>query len=160
MKRILEFCTVVALSLVTSGVLLAQGNSDVGTWKLNVTKSKWVNASPAKSETRTVVPEGAGAKVTIEGIAADGSRIAYSYTTNYDGKESSISGVGAVNGEDTNAVKRVDANTFTATGKKAGKVVQTARFVVSKDGKVMTITAKGTNAQGQSVSATTIWEKQ
>ena len=50
-----------------------------------------------------------------DGVAGDGSRIAYSYTTNYDGKDSAISGVGFPNGADTIAVKRVDANTTTAT---------------------------------------------
>jgi hypothetical protein len=47
-----------------------------------------------------------------------------------------------------------------ATAKKDGKVVQTWRTVLSKDGKVATITSKGTNAQGQSTSATSVWEKQ
>jgi hypothetical protein len=159
MKRLLGFVTVFALSLVSSGLLLAQSNPDIGTWKLNVAKSKYVTAPAAKTETRTVEAQGDGAKVSLDGVRTDGSRIAYSYTTNYDGKDSPYSGVGTPNGSDTNAVKRVDANTFTATSKKAGKVVQTARFVISKDGKVMTITSKGTNAQGQPTSATTVWEK-
>ena len=40
MKRLLVFAVVVALSLVGSGLLLAQSNPDVGTWKLNIAKSK------------------------------------------------------------------------------------------------------------------------
>ena len=160
MKRLLLFATVVALSLVTSGMLVAQSNPQVGTWKLNVAKSKYVNAQAPKNETRTVEPQGADAKNSFDGVAGDGSRIAYNYTTNYDGKDSAISGVGAPGGEDTLAVKRVDANTTTSTGKKAGKVIRTNRTVVSKDGKVMTITAKGTNEQGQPVSTTTVWDKQ
>jgi hypothetical protein len=161
MKRLLVFATVVALSLVASGLLLAQSNPDVvGTWKLNVTKSKYVTAQAPKSETRIVEPQGDGVKVTLDGVAGDGSRIAYSYATNYDGKDSPVSGVGIPNGAETNALKRIDANTTTATAKKAGKVVNTARFVVSKDGQVMTITTKGTNEQGQLTSSTTVWDKQ
>jgi hypothetical protein len=109
---------------------------------------------------RTVEAQGNGAKISLDGVAVDGSHIAYSYTTNYDGKDSPVSGVGAANEEDTVAIKRVDANTFTVTTKKAGKVIRTVRGVVSKDGKVTTLIAKGTNAQGQTASATTVWDKQ
>jgi hypothetical protein len=160
MKRLLVFATVVALSLVGSGLLLGQSNPEIGTWKLNVTKSKYVTAQAPKSETRTVEAQGDGAKVGLDGVAADGSRIAYSYTTNYDGKETIVSGVGVPYGQDTIAVKRVNANRTTAILRKQGRVVGTTRTVVSKDGNVTTITTKGTNEQGQPTTATTVWDKQ
>src|SRR5581483_4362000 len=107
MKRVLVALTVVALSLVASGVVLAQSDSAVGTWKLNPAKSK---SSPAglipKSGTRTVTAQGDGAKYSYEGVGADGSRIAFTFTTNYDGKDSPIAGTGFPNGADTIAVKR------------------------------------------------------
>jgi hypothetical protein len=159
MRRLFVFVNVVALSLVASGLLLAQSNPQIGTWKLNVAKSKYVTAPAPKSETRTVEAQGNGAKYSYEGVAGDGSRIAYTYMTNYDGKDSPISGIGQPNAGDTIAIKRV-GNTTTAIAKKAGKVVLTTRTVVSKDGKLTTITAKGTDAQGQPTSATTIWDKQ
>ena len=40
-------------------------------------------------------------------------------------------------------MKRANSNTATTRAKKAGEVVYTSRFVVSKDGKALTITAKG-----------------
>ena len=160
MKRLSVFVTVISLSLVALSLLLAQGNPQVGTWKLNLEKSKYVAAKAPESETRTVEEDGDGAKVSFEGVAADGSRIAYSYTTNYDGKETIVSGVGMAYGQDTIAVKRVNANTTTAILRKLGRVVGTTRTVVSKDGNVTTITTKGTNQQGQETSATTSWEKQ
>jgi hypothetical protein len=95
MKRLLLFATAVALSLVTSGVLLAQSNPAVGTWKLNLAKSKYVYTQAPKSDTLTIQAQGDGFKVSVDGAAADGSRIAYSYMTNLDGKDSVISGVGA-----------------------------------------------------------------
>jgi hypothetical protein len=160
MKRIFMFATVVALSLIASGTLLAQSNPLFGTWKLNLAKSKYVNLNAPKNETRTVEAQGDGAKYTFDGVAADGSRIAYSFTTNYDGEYSAISGVGAPNGADSIAAKRVDANTTTATEKKGGKVVATVRVVVSKDGMVTTLVSKGTDAQGQPTSNTSVWDKQ
>jgi hypothetical protein len=160
MKRLLLFAMVVALSLVTSGLLTAQSNPALGTWKLNVAKSKYVGTPAPKSNTTTITAQGDGLKVSVEGVAGDGSRIAYSYMTNLDGKDSAISGVGAPGGEDTIAVKRVDANTTTSTAKKAGKVTATTRTVISKDGKVRTVTAKGTNDQGKPLSVTAVSDKQ
>ena len=61
---------------------------------------------------------------------------------------------------DTIALKRIDARTVDVINKKAGKVVQTSRGVVSKDGKMMTVTTKGTNASGQPVLNVTVLDKQ
>jgi hypothetical protein len=159
-KRLLLFATVVALSLVTSGALLAQSNPQIGTWKLNVAKSNFGGTPAPKNETRTVEAQGDGAKYSFEGVGADGSRIAWSFTTKYDGKDSATSGVGVPGGADTIALKRVNANTYPSTLKKAGKVVGTTRTVVSKDGKITTITQKGTDEHGQPISVTTVWDKQ
>ena len=160
MERLLVFAMVVALSLVASGLLLAQSNPQIGTWKLNVAKSKYVTAPAPKSETRTVEAQGNGAQYSYEGVAGDGSRIAYSYTTNYDGKDSPISGMGQPNGGDTIALKRINTNTTESILKKAGKVVLTVRSVVSKDGKVMTNTGTETNASGQPTKSVIVWDKQ
>ena len=159
MKRILLLASAVVLSLVASGVSLAQENPQIGTWKLNVAKSKYTGISTPKSETRTVVTQGDGYKVTYDGTAADGSPISYNYTTNLNGKDSPLSGTTPF-GADTVAVTRVDANTNTAIAKKAGKTLVTTRSVVSKDGKVSTITGKGMNAQGQPISYTAVFDKQ
>jgi hypothetical protein len=121
MKRILALVPVVALSLVTSGVLLAQENPFVGTWQLNVAKSKFTGQQPLKSETRTIEAQGGGQRVRIEGIRADGSWFEYSYTSNLDGKDSPFSGTGPYGGAETIAITRVDANTHTVITKKAGK---------------------------------------
>jgi hypothetical protein len=161
MKRLFTVVSVVVLALATSGLLLAQSNPNVGTWKLNPAKSKSTPAGLApKSGTRTVEAQGEGVKYSYEGVGGDGSHLAYRFTTNYDGKDSPISGVGAPGGADTIAVKRIDTNTYMSTGKKAGKVIGTNRTVISKDGKVATITGKGTDAQGKPTITTTVWEKQ
>ena len=44
--------------------------------------------------------------------------------------------------------------------KKAGKVVSTVKRNVSKDGKVMTLTAAGTNANGEKVNNVIVYDKQ
>ena len=91
-------------------------------------------------------------KVTYDGIDADGSRIAYSYTAKYDGKEYRSGGVGMANGWETIAVKRIDDYTFEATLRRGRKVVATTKNVVSKDRKTMTTTTNGTSVS--------FWERQ
>ena len=59
------------------------------------------------------------------------------------------------------SVKQIDANTFTLEVKKTGgKYHSKGRMVISKDGKTMTLTTKGTNAEGKKSSGKFIYEKQ
>ncbi|MFY9530068.1 MAG: hypothetical protein WBC04_07065 [Candidatus Acidiferrales bacterium] len=160
MKRLFTIVTVVVLSLAASGLLLAQSNPTVGTWKLNLAKSKYNPGPPPKSLTWTVEAQGAGAKVTYQGVAGDGSPIAYGYTVNYDGKDYPMTGSGTPNGADTIAVKRIDSNTFEETSKKAAKVVLTTRTVVSKDGKTTIMTSRGTDTNGLPMDRVIVWDKQ
>lgn len=160
MKRILVFVTVVVLAVLVSGVLLAQSNPVIGSWKLNIAKTKFSPGPAPQSVTLTYETQGNGVKVSSEGTAADGSRTAWSYTADYDGKDNPVSGTGVPGGADTIALKRIHPNTTEATFKKAGKVVRTGRLVVSKDGKVLTITGKGTDANGQPQSYVLVFDKQ
>jgi hypothetical protein len=54
----------------------------------------------------------------------------------------------------------VNNNTITGTGKKGDKVVFTDRRVVSKDGKMMTLSRSGTDAEGKQFHATLVFDKQ
>ena len=135
----------------------AQTDPIIGTWKLNLTKSKLIPGPPPKSETITYEAVGQGVKVTVKGTDAEGKPINTQYTANYDGKDNPVTG----NPDwDTQAWKRIDANTGESTRKKAGKVVSTATRVVSKDGKTMTLTEKGVNAKGEKISNIIVYEKQ
>jgi hypothetical protein len=160
MKRILVVVTTVALAVFMSSVLLAQSDSSVGTWKLNAAKSKSSPVPLPQSRTVTIAAQGKGVTVSSDQTAADGTHTTWSFTANYDGKDSPISGTGAPGGADTVALKRINVNTTETTWKKAGKVVNTSRGVVSKDGKVRTITAKGTNTDGQPMSSVAVYDKQ
>lgn len=55
--------------------------------------------------------------------------------------------------------KRIDDHTREDTASK-GDVSLTARFVVSKDGKTLTITRKSVNQPGPPVNRVEIWERQ
>ena len=129
----------------------------IGTWKLNVAKSKYSPGPAPQALTVKVEPSGQGEKVTTEFVNADGTRTTTEYTANFDGKDYPLTGSQIA---DTVSLKRSNARTTVRTDKKGGKVAQTLRRVVSKDGKTMTVTTKGTNAQGQAVNNVAVFEKQ
>lgn len=159
MKRILFLLTVLALSAVLSAPLLAQANPALGTWKLNVAKSTFSGTAP-KSLTRTVVAEGKAVKYTFSGVDADGKSLEYSFTTSYDGKDEAVTGNGMPGGADTIAGKRVGSNKTESTLKKGGKAIMTAESVVSKDGKVCTVTVSGKTADGKDFTSKSVYDKQ
>jgi len=133
------------------------GDPRMGTWKLNVAKSKYSPGPAPQSLTLKVEPSGQGEKVTAEFVNADGTRTTSVYTANFDGKDRPLTGSAVA---DTVSLKRIDARTTDRTDKKGGKVAQTLRRVVSQDGKTMTVTVKGTNAQGQAVNNIVVFQKQ
>ena len=160
MKRFSVFASVAVLAVLLPGLLPAQSDPEVGTWKLNLAKSTYSGTPAPKSVTTTIEAQGAGFKVGNDGVAADGSHITYGFTAAYDGKDVPITGAGAPNGADTISLKRTGPSTHDATLKKAGKVVLTAHAVISKDGKTRTLTSKGTNASGQPTSTKAVYDKQ
>ena len=160
MKRILFVLSFLVTTSAASGPLLAQSNPFVGTWKLNVSKSKFEPGPAPKSQTRTVVTEGEGAKYSFEGVRADGTPFSYSFTVNYDGKDYPITGTGAPGGADTIAIKRVGTRKAEATLKKGGKEVGKSVAEVSKDGTVSTVKSKGKTPDGKDYSTDSVYDKQ
>jgi hypothetical protein len=159
MKRVLRFVAIVLLAVVGSCTLRAQSNPLVGTWKLNVAKSKYDPGPAPKSLTRTVEAQGDGVKYTFDGVAADGTPIAYGFSVQFDGKYNPISG-SIPSGADTISAKRTDANHFAATLKKGDKVIGTSKVTVSKDGKVTTVDSAGTTETGAKTHDVQVYDKQ
>jgi hypothetical protein len=159
MKRALRFAAITLLAVACSSALRAQSNPLLGTWKLNLTKSKYDPGPLPKSLTRTVEAQGDGVKYAFEGVAADGKPIAYGFSVQFDGKDSPITG-SMPNGADTISAKRIDANHYVATQKKGGKVVGTSKVAVSKDGKVTTVDVTGTTASGAKEHDVQVYDKQ
>ncbi len=109
--------------------------------------------------TRTVEAQGDGVKYTFDGVSGDGTAIAYSFAVSFDGKDNAITG-SMPSGADSISAKRIDSNTFDATLKQGGKVIGTSKVEVSQDGKVTTVTSKGTNATGQATNDVSVYNKQ
>ena len=151
------FALVLISVLALTAVVFAADNN-VGTWKLNLAKSKYSPGPAPKSQTLKIEAWGEdGVKYTADGVGADGKPTHAEFQAKYDGKDYAFKGNPDA---DTLAYKRIDANTLQAPLKMKGKPTITAKAMVSKDGKTRTVTQMGKNAQGQSIDITSVYEKQ
>lgn len=144
------------IALGTSGIIAQATDPVVGTWELNTAKSKYVPGPGLRNETRTYTAAGQDIKASSRGVDADGKPITTQWTVVYDGKDRPITGDPD---SDMLSLKRVDASHTEFTQKKNGKVVITGTRVVSPDGKVLTITTKGTNAKGQTINNVEVFDR-
>src|SRR5450432_1257199 len=160
MKRFALLCSLALVCFALPAALLAADNPALGTWKLNLEKSKFPAGMAPKVLTRTLTADGDNVKYAFEGQASDGSDINYSFSVKYDGKDAEVTGTGAPMGTDHIAITRVNSHQFSAALKKGGKPVATSTAVVSHDGKTSTVSTKGTGADGKPFKSTSLYDKQ
>src|SRR5262245_22349960 len=122
-----------ALVVILPCVALAQSsNSEVGTWRLNLAKSKFVQGVAPKSQTIRIEASGAGIKTVMDTVESDGRVRHFEATQDYDGKDNlrrASDGKPMPNG-DVVALTRVDAHTTTTVYKQDKKVTITRTSVV------------------------------
>jgi hypothetical protein len=155
MNRKTRVFMLMVVVLAAGSLLLAQGDPFVGTWNLNVAKSKYNPGPPPQTQTRTWDASG---MVMVKGVNAAGKAMSYGYTIKDDGKEYPTMG-SIPNTADKISAKKTSSDMYEATFTKAGKQVETTTFKVSKDGKTLTIHAKGMTDAGK-FDNTQVWEKQ
>ena len=152
------------LGLLTLALSIAEqprlpSNPRIGTWTLDLEKSRYEGITPPKRETRTYVaaPDGA-VTLTATIQLADGTTQTVRYTAKYDSKDYPYSGPAG----DSISIRILDSIGFStrSTVKKGGRVVQTAIGIVARDGKTMSYVTEGTDAAGKSIRATRIYTKQ
>jgi hypothetical protein len=128
----------------------------MGTWKLNATKSK-ITPGTLKFTTVTFKNMFGKVKVAGDGIDADGKPVHTEWTGNFDGKDYPVTGDPI---SDTRSYTKVDDRTLDLTVKKGGKVIDTGRIVVSADGKSRTVTVSGTTPKGKKFKNVVVYDKQ
>jgi hypothetical protein len=155
-KALLFLAVVSATALPQIG--FAQSKSSAGTWKLNLAKSKYSPGPPPRSSTLTYQVEGQSLTATTEGIDAQGNptKVVHGPYV-YDGKSYPVTGARAY---DAASYKIINDSTDEITRTKMGKVVQTVTEVLSEDGKTLTFTSTGVNANGQQINNAAVYEKQ
>jgi hypothetical protein len=129
----------------------------LGTWKLNVEKSKFSPGPPPKSMiVKSAAAAGGGFTYTSDMVAADGKTTHVEYFSKPDGKDYPMKTATT----DAIWLKKIDDYTNQFATKMGGKVVATGRTVYSRDGKLRTQTWTVTNAQGDKVESTAVFDRQ
>jgi hypothetical protein len=126
--------------------LLAASSPDpiLGIWKLNPAKSKF-NPGPApRSQTRTYIDTPQGIQVTIRTVGVDGRSSKIEFAERYDGKDYPTKGSAVA---DALALVRINDYMAEATMKHAGKVVATAKRLITDEGKTLIISYKEASSE-------------
>ena len=121
---------------VRAQAVTAEEDLLLGTWQLDLGKSRYNPGPPPRNETRTYVRDKDGMKGTIHRRRDDGREEVIEYRADFD-HEFPVIGTEAY---DTIRLKRIDSRTAEAVLSHAGRVFGTARRVISEDGRTLTIT--------------------
>lgn len=157
------FGVVALLTISLAGTAAAQSKDDpsIGTWKLNVAKSKFTPGPPIQGDTRSYeVNEAGWLFVTTETTQPDGTRTGVRFAAKFDGK--AYPQIGRFAPTVTMITyEPVDRRTLKYTQRDtSGKIVSTNTRTVSADGKTMIIDQRTTNASGQPVVNIELFERQ
>jgi hypothetical protein len=128
----------------------------MGTWKLNETKSK---LAPGAPKIHTVVYETAGdnVKITVDGTDKDGNSTHSEWTGKFDGKDYPVTGDPK---SDTRSYQKVGDRGLKFTNKKDGKATVTGRIIVSPDGKSRVVSTSEAGAKGKGPRNRAVYDKQ
>jgi hypothetical protein len=148
---------VVGLVMVFAAGSASAQSSDAldGTWKLNPAKSTFSPGPALKSATITYEGTDAARKVTVDAIPATGAAQHWSYSGAL-GKELPVTGNPNA---DVEVLKRINATTVEYQYMKGGKPTIKYTGVLSADGKTLTLTASGADAQGQAIRNVLVYTK-
>ena len=132
-------------------------NLILGTWQLNVARSRFTPGPGWRSQIRIYRATPDGVAVTWTGLDAHGGKMRVSYAYAYDGRDYPM--LGSASYDTLNAV-RTDERTVRSEEKRDGKIAGIAVRTISPDGKVLTITDQGTNRKGQKFSQLLVFDRQ
>ena len=156
-KNLFKVSLAVSCAIVLSSSVALAADNWLGTWNLDLAKSKYSPGPAPKSLTLKFEATPGGIKFTSDGVSADGKPNHSMFLSRFDGKD--VPYEGNPDG-DMATPRKMDDNSYSNTWKKGGKATITAKVVVSADGKTMTITQTGTNAKGEAVNNTIVYNKQ
>src|SRR5215469_16279531 len=147
-----------SLALVLLGAIFVAGSAYaadpiVGTWTLNVAKSKFDPRPAPKAGTRTYT-ESAGLYTLDQKITGADGKVNSLRAQYRDGQE-----VKDPEGAASTVAKKVNANTWDFEVKMDGKVVGHVHRVVSADGKVLTVHNTGSQGNNEASDDTMVFDK-
>ena len=140
LRRLVVLTSLCASVLLTDSLAIGQSKDPmVGSWLMDRGKSEFTPPNLFFKRTMTIEAIDGGITCVTKTVDDRRASVETSYSARYDGKDVPIDGSAL----DTVALRRIDANTVELAGKIKGKVVETATMKVSADGKLITITTKG-----------------
>jgi hypothetical protein len=160
MKSRLAFIVGLAAVLALPLAIHAQSSSDpfLGTWKMDPAKSKFEPGPAPKSESRVYESTSDGStKVIVQTTTATGAAATRTSTYKYDGKSYPVQGSANY---DSIALMRVSASQVKTTLMRGGKSIGEIDSVVSKDGKVGTMTYTFTTPSGVKEHDVIVYDRQ
>jgi hypothetical protein len=137
-------------------VLASPQDPFTGTWTLNLAKSRLPPPVP-RSLVSHIECDQKGVSIREEVVDAEGRPQTITCKVGFDGKDYAVVGSPVA---DAVSYQRVDARTIRGTSKKHGIALVHETVVVSADGKTMTATYTGVDAQGKAVVGTAVFERQ
>jgi hypothetical protein len=144
MKMVSKYASLFFTLAVFSASIAAAENPIVGSWTLDVAKSKYAAEPAPKSGTRTYEETSEGIVLTAITVAMDGKETKRVYKIKEDGKPHPVSD----DEFDSLTATRINERETHMVSTKAGRHVATLTRVVSKDGKVLTMHFVGKDSQG------------
>ncbi len=114
----------------------------MGTWKLNESKSKFEPESGKNHTVTHAAAKGDMMKVTVDGMDKDGKAVHWTWTGKFDGQPHKVKGSAM-----TDSISYKPVNELTTM--KDGKVVMTGTITVSKDGKSRLVETTTTDSKGK-----------
>jgi hypothetical protein len=141
------------------GLLWAKDPS-VGTWKLNIAKSKFAPSTEAaiKEEMAIIREAGDQWEITFTGKRVDGSSISSKATRPRQGGVVKFLTGGSEGEQSFDTV--VEPGNWYHTSLQNGKQVEVIHGIVSKEGKTMQQITKGTDAKGKPYEGIEVYDKQ
>ncbi len=160
--RFLSQSFLAAASILTFGVLLqshpALGQSNdpfLGKWVLDPDASQFTPAPGPTNRTMSFEMKSGSLHHVTDTFNANGGLAAIDYSAKFDGADYPIDGTAI----DTVSLKRTDPHTIERTGKVRGMPAETCIMKVSPDGKVLTMTVKG-SYRGTNYASTQVYKRQ
>jgi hypothetical protein len=147
--------------LLAGSLFAADSSPFIGTWKLNLAKSKFEGPMKPPKELIIVIQEqGDQSFDTVKRVAADGTRSSDKYTFPRTGGDVKVlEGGSAAGTSGVLATRKADAPTRDWKIMRNGKVIVTEHDVVSEDGKTISMTFQGTDAQGKAYETVEVFDR-
>jgi hypothetical protein len=134
-----------ALCLASSLAVAGPKTKLVGNWDLDVAKSTMNGQPAAKSGHVAITSEKNGITTVVDFVPATGATVHYEATLGLDGVTGPVTGNTYFDSAD---LVQVDSQTTIRTERRGGKVVGVTTIELSKDGKTIMSSSKGTLADG------------